>query len=157
MSTVTICNAQSDGELGSALTRIIDRVRARAYELFEEHGRRDGRALDDWLTAESQLVSHPRIGLVETDEDLCFTVDSTGFKGEELHVEMSPASLIVVGEHVGPVKHHRDEENRALVAQVDLPCPIDQNHVDAKLRRHILEIFARKAQHSAEPPTWIDQ
>lgn len=34
-----------------------DRVVRRAYELYEQRGRHDGRALEDWVNAERQLVS----------------------------------------------------------------------------------------------------
>ena len=32
------------------------RVAQRAYELFEQRGRQEGRALEDWLNAEGQLL-----------------------------------------------------------------------------------------------------
>ena len=32
------------------------RIAARAYELYEERGRQEGRAVEDWLNAERQLV-----------------------------------------------------------------------------------------------------
>ncbi|MEO6307024.1 MAG: DUF2934 domain-containing protein [Nitrospiraceae bacterium] len=32
------------------------RVATRAYELYEQQGRQEGRALEDWLDAESQLL-----------------------------------------------------------------------------------------------------
>jgi len=34
-----------------------DRIRAEAYALYERRGRQEGRALEDWLNAERQLVS----------------------------------------------------------------------------------------------------
>lgn len=34
-----------------------DRIRMVAYTLYEQRGRQDGRALEDWLKAEWQLVS----------------------------------------------------------------------------------------------------
>ena len=34
-----------------------DRVARRAYELYEQRGRQEGLALEDWLNAERQLVS----------------------------------------------------------------------------------------------------
>lgn len=39
-----------------------DRVSLRAYELYLERGRADGRDFDDWLTAERELTKahHPR-------------------------------------------------------------------------------------------------
>ena len=33
-----------------------DRIARRAYELYDERGRQDGWALEDWLNAERQLV-----------------------------------------------------------------------------------------------------
>ncbi len=32
------------------------RIAMRAYELYEERGRQEGRAVEDWLNAERQLV-----------------------------------------------------------------------------------------------------
>jgi hypothetical protein len=34
-----------------------DQIRSRAYELYEERGKKDGRDLDDWLRAEADLTS----------------------------------------------------------------------------------------------------
>ena len=34
-------------------------VAQRAYELYEERGRQEGRALEDWLNAERQLLGRP--------------------------------------------------------------------------------------------------
>ncbi|MGC2742712.1 MAG: HEPN-associated N-terminal domain-containing protein [Candidatus Angelobacter sp.] len=36
--------------------RISDLVRARAHQLYEQRGRNDGRALDDWLRAEGEIL-----------------------------------------------------------------------------------------------------
>jgi Protein of unknown function (DUF2934) len=33
-----------------------DRIRAGAYALYEQRGRQEGRALEDWLKAERQVV-----------------------------------------------------------------------------------------------------
>lgn len=34
-----------------------DRIALRAYALYEERGRQEGRALEDWVNAERQLAS----------------------------------------------------------------------------------------------------
>ena len=34
-----------------------DRIALRAYELYEQRGRQEGRALEDWVNAERQLGS----------------------------------------------------------------------------------------------------
>lgn len=33
------------------------RISERAYALYEEHGRKDGQALEDWLAAEQQVLN----------------------------------------------------------------------------------------------------
>jgi hypothetical protein len=33
-----------------------DKIRARAYQLYEQRGKRNGYALDDWLQAEAELT-----------------------------------------------------------------------------------------------------
>jgi len=37
-----------------------DQIRERAYQLYESGGRQDGRAHDDWFTAEQQILSQRR-------------------------------------------------------------------------------------------------
>ncbi len=43
------------GRLDASFRQIEERIRLRAYELYESRGRRDGHALDDWLQAEAEL------------------------------------------------------------------------------------------------------
>jgi hypothetical protein len=33
-----------------------EQIRRRAFELYEQHGRKDEHALDDWLQAEAELL-----------------------------------------------------------------------------------------------------
>jgi hypothetical protein len=43
-----------------------ERIQARAYQLYEQHGKRNGDDLDDWLQAEAELTERrapPRRGL----------------------------------------------------------------------------------------------
>jgi len=39
---------------------IEERIRSRAYELYEQRGRGDGFALDDWLQAEAEVLGARR-------------------------------------------------------------------------------------------------
>ncbi len=36
------------------------RISERAYALYEEHGRKDGHALEDWLAAEQHILNQDR-------------------------------------------------------------------------------------------------
>jgi len=47
----------ADPENGKlSFRQIEERIRARAYEVFEERGRADGHALDDWLEAKAEVL-----------------------------------------------------------------------------------------------------
>ena len=39
---------------------IQERIRQRAYELYEARGKGDGHDLEDWLQAEAEITEHPR-------------------------------------------------------------------------------------------------
>jgi len=48
-------SAPPDGWQKATEAELQERIRLRAYDLYEERGREDGLDLDDWLRAESEL------------------------------------------------------------------------------------------------------
>ena len=46
--------------LAKEALRIDEAIRTTAHQLYEQRGRRDGRALDDWLAAELQVLGTGR-------------------------------------------------------------------------------------------------
>jgi Protein of unknown function (DUF2934) len=42
--------------LQSELAKVDEKIRRRAYELYEQRGRRDGHEMDDWLRAEAEVT-----------------------------------------------------------------------------------------------------
>lgn len=40
--------------------RLVDAIRVRAYYLYEQHGRRSGHELDDWLAAGNEIKARKR-------------------------------------------------------------------------------------------------
>jgi len=44
-------------EAEEARAELEEQIRRRAYELYEQRGRVDGHALDDWLQAEAEVLS----------------------------------------------------------------------------------------------------
>jgi hypothetical protein len=50
------------GRLDASFYEIEQRIRLRAYELYELRGSRDGHALDDWLQAEEELTERQSLG-----------------------------------------------------------------------------------------------
>ncbi len=41
--------------------KIQEQIRQKAYELYEQRGRKDGHELDDWLKAESEVARRAKV------------------------------------------------------------------------------------------------
>jgi len=48
---------RQNNESGQAGQEIAERIRIRAYQLFEERGRQEGFEREDWLRAEAEVVA----------------------------------------------------------------------------------------------------
>jgi hypothetical protein len=49
--------------LDASFDELEERIRIRAYELYEKRGKRDGSALGDWLQAEAELTAQDILGV----------------------------------------------------------------------------------------------
>ena len=56
MKTPKVLNQDKAGNDGHTQVELRAEIRRRAYNLYEECGRADGHALEDWLQAEAELV-----------------------------------------------------------------------------------------------------
>ena len=54
-------NLNKSPALSSASADVQEKTRQRAYEIYEECGREDGHALDDWLRAKEQIADALRL------------------------------------------------------------------------------------------------
>jgi Protein of unknown function (DUF2934) len=52
-TTPTMAKAENQSE---PTPEILEQIRARAHELFEQRGREEGHDLDDWLQAEAEVT-----------------------------------------------------------------------------------------------------
>jgi hypothetical protein len=59
MEKTTIADSQEEPEIARSSIGIDPQgeIRRRAYELYEQRGKEDGRDVDDWLQAESELIA----------------------------------------------------------------------------------------------------
>jgi hypothetical protein len=79
----------------------VERVRSRAFEIWEREGRPEGRALDHWLEAETQVLSQHSTGGGESGESSATdrTSGSTSATIAEEHIETPAAAK---GEEIFP-------------------------------------------------------
>jgi len=132
------------GEFASVISK-------RAYELFEGRGREPGREIDDWLSAESELLSKPDIEVTESGGNVVINAKVKDFSKKDLKVSLEPNRVAICG-----AKSHRPSKKRGsvtghesyseLLSQViDLPVAVKTEKARARLTDGILHIEAAKA------------
>ncbi len=125
------------------------RIRDRAYQLSQERGHA-GREVDDWLTAESEIISVPPAELIERDGmfEMKFAIGSIGPQG--VRVLTSPDRVLVRCEarhqcesKLGTI-HLCDFKSLTVFRSVPFPERIDVNSVDLVFEDGVLRITAAK-------------
>jgi HSP20 family protein len=154
MSTVAIQKFSEDKAsepFFKQVNRLFDRVRQRAFSVFEEGGFRPGRDIEDWLAAERETLWSPPVELIENDKEFRVRVAAPAFEAGEIHVMAWPDAVIVQAE--SQHKHQKVEGevriselgSRSLYRRVELPSPIDLDKTTATLDKGILYLMAAKA------------
>jgi len=145
-----------DGEsapptLFERMAAIVDKVRQRAFEVFESRHRVDDHSLDDWLQAERDVIHSPQAELTEKDGKFQVRVAISGFAPKDIRVTAMPTFLVIDAES----KHEREQNGgdvhfcefgqKQLFRRLDLPAAINVANVTATLDHGMLQITAPKA------------
>ena len=141
--------------LAEKMACLLNKVRARAYELFERRGRYDGYDLDDWFRAETDLGVLQPASIEETESEIRISIERSDFSADQLQVYAEPQAITVEGSAV-QADGSEDSENqtvteRTLYGRYELPAQIDTGSVTARLEGGLLEIVAGKT--AAEKPS----
>jgi HSP20 family protein len=126
-------------------------IAQRAYEFFEERGRRFGHELDDWFRAESELMRRVPTTMTETEQQFTFQAEVPGFKANEIKISAEPRQLMIEGESEQTTEEKSEKvvfsERRTnrFCRSFSLSAEIDPSKVTANLKDGILEIVLPKA------------
>jgi HSP20 family molecular chaperone IbpA len=140
----------NDDAISIHTQEIEDRIRERAYQLSQQRGHA-GRDVDDWLTAESEIISVPPTELIEKDNTFQVRMAVVGIDLEDIRVMTSSDQMLVRGDyrHVHEsdegIVHLSDFKSATLFRSVRFPEPIDVNTVAVDFQNGILRVIARKA------------
>jgi HSP20 family molecular chaperone IbpA len=138
---------------------VLERIRARAFDLFSRRGFGEGHAFDDWLAAEREIC-WPAGELVEEDKAFTLNVALPGFEPADISVTATPHQLVVHAKSKTESKKEEEAKKGQKVCwsefrgndvyrQVDLPKDIDPQSVSASLHNGLLKIVATKAEKPA--------
>ena len=140
--------------------QVTDRIRKRAYELFNVHRSDLTADVDHWLRAERE-VCWPGAELCETDEKLTCRVALAGFEAKDIAVTATPAEIIVKA----TMRHESTADKKSAPPEIvcwsdfhyedvyrrfGLPAEIVVKDVRAEFKDGMLTISAPKAAESED-------
>jgi HSP20 family protein len=155
MSQVAVERIRDDGtqthSFFAEVKGISERIRQRAFDLFQRRGHEDGRALNDWVKAESELILTPEADLVEKDGKFEVQIAVPGFGPKDLHVTATSNTLFV-NASASTHRHEKDDGNvhfcefseKELFRRFDLPTAINVDKVTGDLENGVLHLTAIK-------------
>jgi HSP20 family protein len=126
------------------LNALSERIRQRAFEIFEGHQGGDGFATEDWLNAERDLLCSCEADLVEQGGKYQVRMNAPGFEPGDIKITALPDALIVTGESTHT--HNKNDGDvqfcefgqKTLFRRFDLPKSIDPDKVTADLNKGVL-------------------
>ena len=140
----------NDDVISAETQEIQDRIRERAYELSLRRGH-SGRAVDDWLTAESEIISVPPAELIEKDGTFHVRLAIVGIDLENVRVMTTSDQMLVRGDYRRAREtdeetvHLCDFKSATLFRTVRFPQPIDVNSLVVEFGDGVLRVTAKKA------------
>ncbi len=138
-------------DLFDRMQGIYDSIARRAFEMFESRGHADGYDLDDWLSAESELLHLVHLDLAESDDALTIHAEVPGFSLNELEVSVEPRRLTISGKRQGKEERkagktlYAERCSDQILRVLNLPADVDPAKTTATLKDGVLELVMPKA------------
>jgi HSP20 family protein len=137
------------------LSRLQRQISERAYELFRHRDGQWGDALNDWLSAEHELVWKPAVELRQKDGRFEVLAALPGVSARELDVQVTPQAVLIQAEH----QHEHSADTSTVYTcelkagkafrSVHFPAPIDPNSVKATYHDGLLQLTASIAKEAS--------
>lgn len=127
----------------SSVADIQDRIAKRAYDKFLERGSSPGFELQDWLSAEAELIVNSKVGVRVEDNRIVAEIFLPNVDPLGLYVSVTPHDVLVLSA--------LDAEGRQVFQTVHLPEEIEVSNVAAE---HVLDtLFVSAVISNSYDPT----
>lgn len=128
-------------------------ITQRAFDLFSRRGTPSGRALDDWLAAEREIVWSPPVEVSEKDQEFLVEAALAGVDAKQLDVEVTPEELLIrsdaIHKHLaGETVHMCEFRPGKLFREIRFPRKIDPDRARADYRDGLLRVWAPAAKEA---------
>jgi len=157
-SAVKLVVLENDDRISAETEEIQNRIRERAFQLSQERGHA-GREMDDWLTAESEVISVPPADLTEKDGIFHVRLAIVGLNLQDMSVMASPEQMLVRGHYgrdhhsEGGTVHLCDFKSATVFRSIRFPQRIDVNSIEVGYHEGILRVSAAKHGAQQGPPS----
>jgi len=140
--------ASEMSELTDEANVIKNRIRERAFDLFEKSGEARGNDAENWSHAEEELLQIPQSEMSERDGWIFLHVTILDYHEEQLKVIAMPGGLVVSAEpkHRHSKNHLASIGAKRIFQRFDLPDSIDTGSVHATFENGLLKVKAKLAQ-----------
>jgi HSP20 family protein len=141
------------------LDQVNQSIAQRAYRRFLERGDRSGSALDDWFSAERELLWRPAVEVRE--EDGAFTVSAVieAVDLKDLSVDMTPQDVVIKGttelkksDNAGSDRY-REFVSGSIFQSVRFTKAVDVEKAKAEFRDGVLTVTAPLAVEVQDKPS----
>jgi HSP20 family protein len=132
------------------LKETFDKIRNKAFELFERRAGAPGSDLEDWIQAEHDLFWVPQAELAETEAEFKIKVGVPGFEAKDLNITAQPDEILIQGK--AEKREEKTEEglsysefgSKSLYRRFELATPIEIGAVTANVESGMLTVIAPK-------------
>ena len=146
---------ENSDPISNETRQIEDRIRQRAFEISQTSGHSE-REMDDWLAAESEIISVPPAELIEKDETFVLQMAVGGIDPEELSVLTTADQILIKADFrhdhdpdAGTI-HFCDFKSSTVFRSIHFPEPIESDTVKLQLQDGVLRITAQKETADGE-------
>ena len=105
------------------IEEMYDHITKRAYEIFRERGGNSTLDIEDWLTAERELLYKPEVHVEEVDRRIVVTVRIGKVRPLDVQLLVTPDAMVIQAQPVSIAKK--------VFRTVQFPRRIDVNKAEA--------------------------
>jgi len=127
-------------------------IASRAFDFFKASGFTHGHDLQDWFKAEWEVLQPVPIDMTETEQNIVVKAQVPGFSEKEIDLRVDSQRLYISGKHEESAEQKdakplfSEWRSNQILRQVELPVPIDPDHVTAHMNNGVMEVTMPKPE-----------
>ena len=133
---------------------IYRQIENRAYQLFEDRGRKFGFDLDDWFRAESELLTNVPINITENPTQVLVFAQIPDFSEKEIQINVQPQRLMLSGKKETKTVSGDESTSEIQVKQffnsLALPSEVKTEDIKTEFKDGSLNITLAKVKPEEE-------